>query len=1033
MRRILINFILSLCALVALSSSAQAASPVAVSFSTDVSKNAQNVIQLQGSDADGTPLIFATTSTPSHGTLSVLDTTTGALVYTPATNYTGADSFQFTVTSGGETSSAATISITVTDAKTRIIDTLTYPGTSTPMQGVVTFFLTQAANSPSGIIPARTSTSATLSSSGQLDISVYPSRTVSPAQYYQVWFSEAITHNSQLLGIYDIPASTGSITLAGHRITNGNLAVQYTFASKAEVDALTKAVASATLMSLLGLNPTNGALQMYDSATGKFKDSSVLDTGSALLLGRPISGNVSVTGNITASGQVAATSFSGNGAGLTGIGTGTGGVINTGSTTVGADSDADGVGKISLQTAGVERLGITSDGTATFTGKVVGLPLDSIVDAVKSGGIKADAALATDGATTSGSNLFTSTSKTCTGSDANKSIIIYGAGSVSGLTGLNNALRTTITGCSGGSFVLAVTASATTSGKRFVYGTNNTTAFQAIVTGLTSGGTIYLPPGQYMLGSVTLASNITVRAAQGSMIYSTANSVFPFSSASNITIDGVNIDAGGNPAGNGAVTLIGGTTLSNIHVQNCYLTDSFLTSNQAPVSTFNRHGILLRDYTNVWVLNNILEHALRIKAAGGTVGESKAWIIGNSILDTNENGISLLTGQAVTVSDVLIALNTIDGIMATGNGITIGDDGGGGTSQQFLRITITANIFKGHHPSNTAWIQDKGSGTERNITISLNIFNNTNTTETTTMAINKANQGTTSATLGFEAIGNVAFGVYDYATYRFGDIGSGVISNNTVTNTSNSQRCVRVGNASNLRIANNVLNNCLDGLYFNTGTYSNVVAKDNSITLAPVNGAVGVYLDTQSTPATITFDSTVIYGQGGSYTNVYAFQDASNGNGNTNSIAYLNSNITNLTTTTGLGSFKYRTLPNNALVTEQTPLTIPTLLSATGQLNSATPDVRGMAIVNVSNTSATTVTAINNCSPGRTVTFLFTNGNTTFQNNSNLQLSRQITTVDTTTGVPNYATNDFVGTGNDTLVMICTQSGTLQEINRSVN
>lgn len=57
-------------------------------------------------------------------------------------------------------------------------------------------------------------------------------------QLYQVGLNDATTGNSQLPGIYDIPASTTNITLAGHRITDANLSAQYTFASKAEVDAL---------------------------------------------------------------------------------------------------------------------------------------------------------------------------------------------------------------------------------------------------------------------------------------------------------------------------------------------------------------------------------------------------------------------------------------------------------------------------------------------------------------------------------------------------------------------------------------------------------------------------------------------------------------------------------------------------------------------------------------------------------------------------------------------------------------------------
>jgi hypothetical protein len=56
-----------------------------------------------------------------------------------------------------------------------------------------------------------------------------------------------------------------------------------------------------------------------------------------------------------------------SGAGLTGIGTGTGGVLNTGSTTIGADTDSDGVGVVALQTRGVTRLQVESDGTVNVT------------------------------------------------------------------------------------------------------------------------------------------------------------------------------------------------------------------------------------------------------------------------------------------------------------------------------------------------------------------------------------------------------------------------------------------------------------------------------------------------------------------------------------------------------------------------------------------------------------------------------------------------------------------------------------------
>lgn len=56
-----------------------------------------------------------------------------------------------------------------------------------------------------------------------------------------------------------------------------------------------------------------------------------------------------------------------SGAGLTGIGTGTGGVINTGTTTIGADSDSDSIGVIAFQTRGLTRAQVANNGTLAFT------------------------------------------------------------------------------------------------------------------------------------------------------------------------------------------------------------------------------------------------------------------------------------------------------------------------------------------------------------------------------------------------------------------------------------------------------------------------------------------------------------------------------------------------------------------------------------------------------------------------------------------------------------------------------------------
>jgi hypothetical protein len=80
--------------------------------------------------------------------------------------------------------------------------------------------------------------------------------------------------------------------------------------------------------------------------------------------------NQNITGNVVISGDMTATNLFGNGSGLTGIGSGTGGVINTGSTTIGADSDVDSVGIVDIQTRTISRLQILNNGNAYFLQKV---------------------------------------------------------------------------------------------------------------------------------------------------------------------------------------------------------------------------------------------------------------------------------------------------------------------------------------------------------------------------------------------------------------------------------------------------------------------------------------------------------------------------------------------------------------------------------------------------------------------------------------------------------------------------------------
>lgn len=101
----------------------------------------------------------------------------------------------------------------------------------------------------------------------------------------------------------------------------------------------------------IGLRKTTAGTAGSAVKTDNDANLDILDN-AALLVGN----------NLTIPGNVSAATYTGDGSGLTGIGSGTGGVINTGSTTIGADSDDNGSGEIALQTRGVTRVTVDNAG-----------------------------------------------------------------------------------------------------------------------------------------------------------------------------------------------------------------------------------------------------------------------------------------------------------------------------------------------------------------------------------------------------------------------------------------------------------------------------------------------------------------------------------------------------------------------------------------------------------------------------------------------------------------------------------------------
>ncbi len=84
--------------------------PLAEPVSARVAEDTATAITLAASDLDGDQLSYRLVTNPSHGTLSG---TGPALTYSPQANYSGPDSFTYTVSDGVVDSNSATVSITV--------------------------------------------------------------------------------------------------------------------------------------------------------------------------------------------------------------------------------------------------------------------------------------------------------------------------------------------------------------------------------------------------------------------------------------------------------------------------------------------------------------------------------------------------------------------------------------------------------------------------------------------------------------------------------------------------------------------------------------------------------------------------------------------------------------------------------------------------------------------------------------------------------------------------------------------------------
>jgi hypothetical protein len=88
------------------------AAPIANNQTASTPEDTAKALTLTATDPDSTNLTYAVLANPANGALSGVNPSTGAITYTPAANYSGLDSFTFTV-SDGALSSTGTVSLTV--------------------------------------------------------------------------------------------------------------------------------------------------------------------------------------------------------------------------------------------------------------------------------------------------------------------------------------------------------------------------------------------------------------------------------------------------------------------------------------------------------------------------------------------------------------------------------------------------------------------------------------------------------------------------------------------------------------------------------------------------------------------------------------------------------------------------------------------------------------------------------------------------------------------------------------------------------
>ncbi|MBU1252545.1 MAG: cadherin-like domain-containing protein [Nanoarchaeota archaeon] len=245
--------------------------PVAGNQNVKVVKNTPITLTLTGSDADEDPLTYLIVSDPEKGVISGLDSFTGKLTYTPNKDFVGDDSFTFKVNDGNiDSNNIVTVSIDVKNVETPTTENTAPRITSTPVLEIVegqnyNYQVTAEDDDGDDITFEFFGPSWLSMDSENLIKGTAPLVDANQGYNFGVKVSDpskAFTYMIYSLKVIDSEGSNNApVASSRNWEVNKNTPKNITLiAQDADEDSLTYSIV---------VNPVNGALSEFDSATGK--------------------------------------------------------------------------------------------------------------------------------------------------------------------------------------------------------------------------------------------------------------------------------------------------------------------------------------------------------------------------------------------------------------------------------------------------------------------------------------------------------------------------------------------------------------------------------------------------------------------------------------------------------------------------------------------------------------------------------------------------------------------------------------------